>query len=145
MSKYVLCNECGQSFCQPSASPTENNDPRTVVVAADWQLLRLSHHHRLVMALLALGIPRRRVTLWLAHVIYNFKGQVIYPNGTNFGIPDIEVIFGEDGSYRWVGDLKKFAVTPPKQRPHLKVLPRLRVIDLGFRIAYPERAILIAK
>ncbi|HML91237.1 hypothetical protein [Methyloceanibacter sp.] len=116
----------------------------TVTVASDFQLRSPHHFQRLAIATAALGLPRRAITDWLADVIYNYEGRILWPNGTEHGLPEIEEVFGDDGSYRWLGYFMKFAEEPPRQRPQARVVERLRVIDLAFKIAHPERARLIA-
>lgn len=84
---------------------------------------------------------------WIADVIFRYEGQITWGNGDRFVIADtaIDHAFNEDGSFRWISDFLNFAETPPRQRPQDRVLARLRLIDLAFRIAYPERERLIAE
>ncbi|ODA66588.1 hypothetical protein A7A08_02355 [Methyloligella halotolerans] len=129
------------------AHDAERVDPagESVTVASDFQLRSPAHFQRLAIATAALGLPRRAITDWLADVIYGYDGRILWPNGSEHGLPDIEEVFGDDGSYRWLGYFVKFAEEPPRQRPQARVVERLRVIDLAFKIAHPERARLIAR
>lgn len=45
-----------------------------------------------------------------------------------------------DPDFHWISDFPSFTDVPPR-----RVLARLRLIDLYFRIKYPERARLIAE
>jgi hypothetical protein len=57
----------------------------------------------------------------------------------------IDRAFNDDDSFRWRSDFLRFAETEPKQPPQARVLNRLRLIDLAFRIAKPEQARVIER
>jgi hypothetical protein len=122
-----------------------SNGPRKVQVATDDQLRSRSYFQRLAMATAALECSRRRLIDEISDVIYGFEDEIVWPNGTPFEIPDIDEAFGPDGSFRWVSDFIRYGQAEPRQQPQRRVLARLRLIDLYFRIAFPERARLIAK
>lgn len=73
-------------------------------------------------------------------MLYGFEGKLVWPEGTPFELPEIDDAFGGDGSFRWLSDLIRFAEASPRQHPQRRVLERLRLIDLYFRIKHPERA-----
>lgn len=147
-----VCPQCGGNI---SATDHIQTSPQTVTVATDWQLRRIPHVQRLAVATLNVkqekDLSRRGIPDWIAHVTYNFlyedKGRILWPVGRVFEIGDetIDLAFGDDGSFRWLSDFLSFASQPPKQKPQRRVLTRLRLIDLAFRIEYPKRAELIAK
>lgn len=116
-----------------------------VTVASHRQLRRRSHFMRLAIATAALDVSRRELINVIADEIYAFEGQIVWPDGQAFEIPDIDDAFGQDGSFRWVSDFIRFAEEPPRQLPQTRVVDRLRMIDLYFRIKHPERARLIAE
>lgn len=126
-------------------TPTEFRQDR-VTVASDTALRRTSHVQRLAIATAALEVSRRELLNHLADEIYGYEGLILQPNGAVFEVPDtlIDDVF-EDPDGRWLSDFLAFAETPPRQRPQLRILPRLRLIDLYFRIKHPERARLIAE
>lgn len=131
---------------EPVRETAAPNDPaRTVVVASDTALRRYSHFQRLAIATAALPVSRRELPNLIADTIYNFKGEIVWPNGTPYDLPDLDDAFGGDGSFRWVSDFIRFAEEPPRQHPQRRVIERLRLIDLYFRIKHPERARLIAE
>lgn len=142
------CIACRQNVCRPCQSlyavPLAR---RRVVVASDSQLLRKSPVHRLAMATRALELPRREIPNWIADQLFGFEGAIVWPDGRAFDLTDtaIDDAFNDDGSFRWLSDFLRFAEEPPKQRPQSRVLDRLRLIDLAFRIAKPERARLIGR
>lgn len=117
----------------------------SVTVASDRQLRRRSHFQRLAIATAALEVSRRELINVISDEIYAFDGVIFWPDGRAFEIPDIDEAFGTDGSFRWVSDFIRFADEPPRQLPQARVVDRLRMIDLYFRIKHPERARLIAE
>jgi hypothetical protein len=142
-----ICNLCGHDVCKPCAFKPANENSRTIIVASEAELCRRSHFQRLSMATRALGISRREIPNWMADVIFGFRGRIMWPDGKVFevGDEDIDAAFNDDGSFRWLSDFLHFASVNPKQKPQERVIVRLRLIDLAFRIAYPERAAWIAK
>lgn len=128
---------------------TSKHSVDRVVVASNYQLSRRSHVNRLAIATVERDIPRRRLADWIAEIIANYEGEIVWATGAEFVFDDeaIDRAFGieEDPSQRWVGDFYKFAVEAPKQVAQARIIERLRYIDLAFRIAYSERARLIAE
>ncbi len=143
-----VCPQCGGNF---STKDHIQTSPQSVTIATDWQLSRISHVQRLALATLNVkqekDLSRREIPNWLAHVIYEYDGRILWPVGRVFEIEDetIDLAFGDDGSFRWLSAFLTFASEPPKQKPQKRVIMRLRLIDVAFRIAYPKRAELIAK
>jgi len=129
----------------PPAAASAPEPNRRIVAASDTALRRLSHFQRLAIATAALPVSRRQLPNLIADTLYNFNGKIVWPNGTPYVLPDIDAAFGDDGSFRWVSDFIRFAEEPPRQHPQRRVIERLRLIDLYFRIAHPERARLIAE
>lgn len=119
---------------------------KTVVMAADFQLARISHVARLSIAAVAEGFSRREWPNAIADAVYGFEGTIYFADGRKFEPTDTEVddTFA-DPDFRWISDFLAFAEVPPRQRPQRRTLARLRLIDLYFRIKYPERARLIAE
>lgn len=129
-----------------SPPPSGAQDPhRTVIVASDTELYSRSHFQRLAIATAALSVSRRMLPNFIADTLYSFRGKIVWPNGTPYELPDIDDAFGADGSFRWVSDFIRFMEEPPRQNPQRRIIGRLRLIDLYFRIAYPERGRLIAE
>lgn len=125
---------------------SDETTEKTVVMAADYQLQRTSYFQRLAIATAALGVSRREIPNILADAIYGFEGTIYWPDGRIYEPSDTAVddAFGDD-DFRWLSDFIRFADQEPRQRPQRRVLMRLRLIDLYFRIKYPERARLIAQ
>jgi len=143
----TYCQRCGRDVCKPCAFKPVNDNKRTVIVASDAELLRRSHFQRLATATRALGISRREIPNWIADTIWGFRGRIVWPDGKPFevGDEDIDAAFNDDGSFRWLSGFMYFDSTDPKQNPQRRILTRLRLIDLAFRISNPVRAGFIAK
>lgn len=109
---------------------------RVVRVASDAQLLNRHYRRRLWMAARNMGISRRKWLDELADVIYNFDGEILYPNGTKWDISDIDIdeIMGNS---RWMSAFleKNNNGEPCRETP---LIERLRIIDLFFQIKYPH-------
>jgi len=120
---------------------------RKVILATNRELCRRSHFQRLAIASRALNLPRREFPNWMADTIFGFEGEFFSSEGDAFDVDDedIDAAFNDDGSFRWLSDFLVFADLPPRQRPQWRIIERLRLIDLAFRIAHPERAAWIAK
>lgn len=140
------CQRCGRDVCKPCVFKPINDNKRTIVVARDDELLRNSHVRRLATATRGLGLSRREIPNWMADTIFRFEGKIIWSGGKTFILHDegIDKAFNEDGSFRWLSDFMYFGERELKQAPQYRTLHRLRLIDLAFRIAYPERAAFIA-
>jgi len=142
------CIACRQNVCRPCrclySVPVKS---RRVVVASDGQLSRKSHVQRLAIATRALELSRRAIPDWIADQLFAFEGMIVWPDGWPFELSDtaIDEAFNDDGSFRWLSDFLRFAETEPQQRPQARVLDRLRLIDLAFRIAKPGQARLIGR
>lgn len=143
----TTCQRCGRDVCHPCVLKPVNDNKRTITVARDEELLRRSHFQRLGTATRALDLSRREIPNWMADVIFGFKGKIVWPGGKTFLIHDegIDQAFNDDGSFRWLSDFMLFGERELRQSPQFRTLHRLRLIDLAFRIAYPERACWIAK
>ncbi len=94
------------------------------------------------MASRALELPRRDIPNWIADHVFGFDGLIVWPTGLPFVLSDaaIDDAFNDDGSFRWLSDFLRFVQSPPRQRPQERILDRLRLLDLAFRIAKPEQA-----
>lgn len=130
-----------------AAAPRELKPAERVIrIASDTELRRKHHQQRLAIAVRALGVSRRELLDLLADFIYGFEGTILWPNGGVFDVTDtlIDDAFA-DADGRWISDFLGFAEEAPRQRAQQRVVPRLRLLDLYFRIKHPERARLIAE
>lgn len=143
-----LCVKCNREVCNPCVRVTlgPQAKPRKIVVASDDELTRISYFQRLAVATARLKadqeLSRREIPDWIADVIHGFEGHIVWAHGGVFLIADtaIDEAFNDDGSFRWLSGFINFAEEPPKQRPQFRVVRRLRLIDLAFRIDRPDIA-----
>ena len=141
------CAQCNFDVERPCVAANDNEpSPHPIRVASDWELRRLSYFRRLAVATANLGqeekFSRRRFADWLAEVVFFYEGEITWTDGLPYSLPDtlIDDVFGDDQSFRWLSDFVRFAKKPPRQRPQLRILPRLRLISLAFQIAHPAVA-----
>lgn len=129
-----------------AAAPDHEPNKCSVVMATDFQLGRKSHMQRLAIAAKAEGLSRREWPNAIADTVYGFEGTIYFADGRKFEPTDTEIddTFN-DPDFRWISDFLSFADAEPRQRPQRRVIARLRLIDLYFRIKHPERARLIAE
>lgn len=142
-----LCVKCNRFVCRPCVRGTSSQDNRPkVYVATDDELSCLSYFRRLAIACAALkaelSLARRDIPDWISDVIFAYEGRILWPHDGPFIVRDtaIDDAFNNDGSFRWLSDFLEFADRTPCQRPQYRVLTRLRLIDIAFRIARPDTA-----
>lgn len=148
----TICIHCTRHVFRPcvaandNAPPAPRATPHGIVVACDRTLLRRVHFRRMAVATAALlaqtALSRRGFANWLTDVIFEYEGAIVCPDGRPFAVTDtlVDDAFNNDGSFRWLSDFIRFADKEPRQSPQRGILARLRVIDLAFRIAYPDIA-----
>lgn len=138
----LRCIRCNRSMAVPCmVAANDNHAPGTLVVACDHALSQKSFVRRLALALKASKLSRRKTLDWMADVIFlQHDTLIIWPDGRIFDVSDTDIddLFGVDG--RWLSEFIKLADTDLKQRPQKRVLARLRLLDLAFKIARPETA-----
>lgn len=113
--------------------------PRLILVPDDAALLTRDAYQRIALATAKLNLPRRKIPDWMADRLYRDDVTFAFCNGAPFILTDnaIDEAFNEDGSFRWLSDLMRFADAPPSQAPQRRLLPRLRLLALAFAV---ERA-----
>lgn len=139
MNRCIRCHQTLAAPCLTAAN--DNHAPGVIVVACDHALSQKSYVRRLAMALKALGLSRRAVLDWMADAIFlHHEGSIVGPDGQTFDVSDTDIddLFGTDG--RWLSEFIKLADTGLKQQPQKRILMRLRLLDLAFKIARPETA-----
>ena len=142
-----LCVKCNRDVCNPCIRDVSRQDNRPkIYVATDDELSRISYFRRLAIASAALkselALSRRSIPDWLADAIFSYEGRILWPHEGPFIVRDtaIDDAFNNDGSFRWISGFLNFAEVPPRQAPQYRVMTRLRLIDLAFRIARPDTA-----
>ena len=142
-----LCVKCNREVCVPCVRAKIGPEGRRkIVVATDDELRGKSYFRRLAIAGAALSremaLPRREFPNWMADAIFEFEGEIVWPHGGPFTVHDtaIDDAFGDEGSFRWLWGFFRFAEVPPKQHPQFRLMARLRLIDLAFKIDRPDIA-----
>ena len=105
---------------------------RVVVVASKQELSDEHYRKRLWLAARNLRISRRRWPDEIAAAIYNFHGDILLPSGLPWPVPDVDDVLGDP---RWFSYY--FEETNGQPRRDVRLIERLRMIDLYFRIARP--------
>lgn len=126
---------------QPPVAANDN-DPfgrRVIHIPKDDELSRPSVVNRLAIALKAKGLSRRRIPDWMATTFAQFDGVLVDPNGHFHCVckDDVDKTFGDEASWRYMGYVLGFAISPPKQRMQARVVPRLRLIAIALLIENP--------
>ena len=113
-----------------------------VHVAPECVLSHLVYFSRLSIATANLGMSRRKFADDIATTLFFFEGDMLWPDGTPLYLSDtcLDDAFGDDGSFRWLSEFIKRAHQPIQRRPQNRVIERLRLIDLYFKIKHPVLA-----
>lgn len=138
----IIYNNFNREYFQHQAVTLAPPPLKSVRVATDRELGRIWYFRRLAIATRALNLPRREVPNWMADIIFGYEGNILRLDGTQFIISDtaIDDAFNNDDSFRWFSGFVQFAdLQPPKQKPQCRIYNRLRLIELAFQIAYPDR------
>lgn len=130
-----LCSKCNQviSWTSPEAA---NDNIAPIYVLRDHELQRREYVQSLARYVVSLPISSRDVPNWMADSIYQFAGAILWPDDRPFeiGDTDIDDVFNNDGSFRWIREFRHRAYVSFKQIPQARIIPRYRLIDLSMRI-----------
>ena len=114
---------------------------KKVVRVATTAELRNPHYYRkLWIAARNLDIPRRAWLDVLADCFRDAEHHIVYTSGEPFELPDIDELFGDDPDGRWFSYYLK---SDPSGSLPLATSPkfeRVQIIDLYFRLMYPNIA-----
>jgi hypothetical protein len=108
-----------------------------ITVASTDQLRDAAYQAGLRLAAARTGIGRR---CWPAHIhiaLHEYRGEIRWPGGARFPVPDLHTTFPEVDQ-RWLGS---FLAAPTPGRPlrlQERVIERIRLIDLYLRLRHPE-------
>ena len=104
-----------------------------IVVASKAELTSSVYTRRLWLAARNMNIPRRQWPNVIADAIYNFRGNILLSDGRLWPVPDVDYVLGDP---RWIS--LYFEESDGKPRREVRLIERLRMIDLYFRIAKPH-------
>jgi hypothetical protein len=127
---------------RPANDNIKEGEKPHIVIPDDDLLLRPATTARLAIALRAKGLSRRAFPNFILDMLYGFKGDISYADGTPFCrcAVDVDAAFNDDGSFRWLQDFLEFADRDPQQNMQERVLPRLQLIFLALAIDDPTLA-----
>lgn len=94
-----------------------------------------SYKKRLWLAARNMNISRRRWPDVIADAIYNFEGYIVIDNGMLWPIPDVDNVLGDP---RWFSYY--FEEVEGEPRREVRLIERLRLLDLYFKIKHPNIA-----
>lgn len=112
---------------------TNNKLKRVIIVASKQELADTHYRKRLWLAARNMPYSRRKWLDKLAEAIYGFQGAILLPDGRQFPLPDIDQIMGDP---RWFSYYFEDIDGEPKR--DVRLIERLRIIDLFFRISKPD-------
>lgn len=112
----------------------------TICVASDLELTTPSYYNRLWLAIKNSGIRRRDWLDEIADAIRDHDGEIKTPCGGIYIVPDIDETFGDDPDVRWLGYFLAVAPIEHTLARRSRKIERLRLLDLYFRIRYPDIA-----
>ena len=88
---------------------------------------------RLWLAARNMPYSRREWPNIICKAIYEFDGEIVFSDGWRWPIPDIDEVLGDP---RWFSYYFEECNGKPKRT--VRLLERLRILDLWFRIAKPD-------
>jgi len=114
---------------------------KIIQVEARERLLSVDYIEALALALLILGLSRRKVLDWLAELIFGWleQGNIVvdeFGNELIFTDETIDDVHGKDASVRVISSIIDYGRGKPrKRRPRFTMIALLRVYDSAFKIA----------
>lgn len=116
-----------------------------IYVAIKEELYKESYYRRLWTVARNIKLSRREWLDEISLAIFKFQGQILYPNGTPYEVPDLDEAFGDDPDARWLSYYFKADQTGFEPRAFSRKYLRVQLIDLYVKIKYPKMAKIIAK
>ena len=104
-----------------------------IVTASNGDLKNEVYLMRLWIAAKNMSYSRRQWPNIIFRAIYDYKGVILCPDGRIWPIPDIDQVMGDS---RWFSYY--FEESEGKPLRTVRLLERLRVLDLFFRIEKPN-------
>ena len=106
---------------------------RIVYIATSEELTDPVYSARLWLAARNMPYSRRQWPVILCRDIYDFPGTILCPDGRKWPTPDIDDVMGDP---RWFSYY--FEETNGQPRRQVRLIERLKTLDLWFRIAKPQ-------
>lgn len=104
------------------------------------RLLSEHYYRRLWLAVRNVRIARRQWLDELADTFRDFEGEILTASGLPYELPLVDDVFGDDEDMRWLGYYLKPDISGVYPRARSRKIERLQILDLYFRIKYPDIA-----
>ena len=109
---------------------------RVIVVEAKKALENPTYQKRLWLAARNMRISRREWPNVIADAIYNFNGDIMVGNGIRWPIPDVDNVLGDPRWFSYYFEEDEEG----EPRRDVRLIERLRLLDLYFKIKHPNIA-----
>lgn len=111
---------------------------KLIHVASAKELLKESYYNRLWIAVRNVPICRRDWLDEIADALRDFDGLIRHRSGETYTVPLVDDVFGDDSDMRWMGYYLKPDESGELPLSKTRKIERLRVLDLYFKIRYPD-------
>jgi hypothetical protein len=123
------CEKCGHDPKDRFTAP--------VRTASDGELRNPDYLRGLIQAVLTKEVPRRAWRDLLADMIRDHSERLRNADGSRLDPPEIDAHFPEDADDRWISGFFCITRTVAVVRIQERVIERVRLIDLYFRVYHP--------
>lgn len=114
---------------------------KTIIVASTAELKNKVYYRRLWLAVRNLkDITRRGWLDELANTFRDYEHKLLWPEGDKYHLPEIDDVFNNDLCMRWFGYFVAADHTGDNPLTRCNRLERLRLLDLYFKMKYPNIA-----
>lgn len=107
--------------------------PPFVVIASKQEITDPHYNFRLWLAARNMKVSRREWPNLIADAIYGYEGKIYCPDGRLWPIPDVDEVLGDP---RWFSYY--FEEINGAPRREVRLIEKLRLIDLFYRISKPD-------
>jgi hypothetical protein len=121
----------------------DDKPKKKFILPKDEDILQIKYVSGLGYAATNINHKRDSFVGWMTDHLYDERNAFYHSDGkTPFPILLCTVYksFNDDGSFRWLAELDKFAFKSPMQKPPQKILLRLQLISLAIMAARPDLA-----
>lgn len=111
------------------------------ITVANEKMLASEHYQkRLWIATRNKPIPRREWLDEIADALRDYDGMIVNEYGRKFSIPEVDETFGDDLDMRWIAYYMRPDHSGEYPASKSRKLKRLQLLDIYFKIKYPDIA-----